>query len=109
MPPYDTKKIRLVERILGVDFLTLNLPPSYPVSVQVVHKSWFLCQQEPTRCHWGVTLCFDSIVIYHKTIRGPLVERVEATEMRLDTPAHAPLLDAYETETPPVAQKQRVS
>ncbi len=88
--------------------------PSYPVSVQVVHKSWFLCQQEPTRCHWGVTLCFDSIgfdsiVIYHKTIRGPLVERVEATEMRLDTPAHAPLLYAYETETTPVAQKQRVS
>jgi len=29
--------------------------------------------------------------------------------MRLDTPAHAPLLDAYEAETTPVAQKQHVS
>ena len=45
---------------------------------------------------------------------APLTERVEALEARLDTPArHAPLLDApleaYETETTPVAQKQRVS
>lgn len=45
---------------------------------------------------------------------APLTERVEALEVRLDTPArHAPLLDApfdaYETETTPVAQKKRVS
>lgn len=44
---------------------------------------------------------------------APLTERVEALEARLDTPAHAPLLDApldvYEAETTPVAQKQRVS
>ena len=45
---------------------------------------------------------------------APLTERFEALEVRLDTPArHAPLLDApldaYETETTPVAQKQRVS
>ncbi len=44
---------------------------------------------------------------------APLTERVEALEARLDTPAHAPLLDApldaYETETTPVAQKKRVS
>ncbi len=45
---------------------------------------------------------------------APLTERVEALEARLDTPArHTPLLDApleaYEAETTPVAQKQRVS
>ncbi len=36
LPPYDTQKIRLNERILGIDFVTVNLPPStstltYPI------------------------------------------------------------------------------
>ena len=39
--PYDTKKIRLNERILRVDFVTVNLPPQRqrePTLSRIIHQ-----------------------------------------------------------------------